>query len=87
MYTRAWGAHQSALKCKQTYTWPKLGVDAAANAGVEPPPKPPNAPPVLSPKLNPEADADVAGAPKLGVLMAPNPTETGVQDSEGDFSG
>ena len=90
-YTRVWRAHQNASQCKQTHTWPKLGIDAAANAGVEPPPKPPNAPPMLSPKLNPEAaalDAGAADAPKLGVLVAPNPTEAGVQDirKKGDFS-
>ena len=90
-YTRVWRAHQNASQRKQTHTWPKLGIDAAANAGVEPPPKPPNAPPTLSPKLNPEAaalDAGAADAPKLDVLMAPNPTEAGVQDirKKGNFS-
>jgi hypothetical protein len=68
---------------KQKYTWPKLGVDATANTGVEPPPMFPNAPPVLSPKLNPEVaalDVGAAEASKLDVLIPPKATEAGVRN-------
>ena len=54
-------------------TWPKLGVEAAPNAGAEPPPKLPNTPPELPPKLGVVAAALDACAAKDGVLSAPKP--------------
>ena len=54
-------------------TWPKLGVDAAPNAGAGPPPNPPNPLPEPPPKLGVAAAALDAGAPKDGVLSAPKP--------------
>lgn len=57
-------------------TWPKLGVEAAPNAGAEPPPKPPNVLPELPPKLGVAAAALDAGAPKDGVLSAPKPPDS-----------